>query len=73
MTYDVGMSQPAPEEATPVTELGEEYPPFVRSENERKRWDMCAAIARQTWEGDDDAPAQIWQMTRSLYQSEIPT
>jgi hypothetical protein len=50
-----------------VTDLGEEYPPYVKSESERQRWDTARAVADQIM--GDAGPEQVWQMTRSLYQN----
>lgn len=56
-----------------ATELGEEYPPYVTSDEERQRWDVCREIAGATMDGVADEKTQVWQMTRSLYQSDTPT
>lgn len=53
------------------------YPPYVRSSEERERWDVCEEIAKGTSRlheasGKSD-PTFVWYTTRSLYCSEIPT
>ena len=47
------------------------YPPYVITEAERKRWDLAEGIARLIF--DDAGEAQVWQATRSVYRSDIPT
>lgn len=52
----------------------EVYPPWVHSEAERPRWDLCAAIAEQLFaDGNDTLGSDLWLATRSLYQSDLPT
>jgi hypothetical protein len=50
------------------------YPPYVASEEERRRWDLCAALAEQLFADPEDGSARdVWLATRSLYRSDIPT
>jgi hypothetical protein len=49
----------------------ERYPPFVASEEERRRWDVAAAIARLLF-GDVDE-ASVWYATRAYYRAPWPT
>lgn len=56
-------TQPAPPKQ-------ENYPPYVTTDEERKRWDYCVAIAENMFEGDD--PANAWMAARSIYNSDIP-
>jgi hypothetical protein len=44
-------------------------PPWVRVEDHR-RWSLAEAIALYLFEGD---PGAIWQATRAIFRSSIPT
>ena len=48
------------------------YPPFVVTDDEKRRWDLAAGIAEEIFEAPDD-PAAAWMATRALYRSSIPT
>lgn len=49
-----------------------EYPPYVQSEDERRRWDLSAAIARQHF--GEAGPDHVWTATRSIYRDQsVPT
>jgi hypothetical protein len=47
------------------------YPPWVLSDEERRRWDLAAAIAAHLHA--EDGAAQIWYATRAIYQGSIET
>jgi hypothetical protein len=47
------------------------YPPFTRTEEERRRWRLAAGIARAIF--DDAGEANIWMATRSIYKSQLDT
>lgn len=47
------------------------YPPYISTEDERKRWDLAEGIARLIF--DDAGETQVWQATRSIFRSDIPT
>lgn len=47
------------------------YPPYVVTEDQRKRWDLAEGIARQIF--GDAGEAQVWQATRSIYHGPFPT
>ncbi len=47
------------------------YPVYVVTSEERRRWDLAAGIARQLF-GDVDE-ANVWVATRTIYRSETPT
>lgn len=47
------------------------YPPYVRTPEQRRRWDLSEGIARQLF-GDVDE-ASVWMATRSIYSGDIPT
>lgn len=49
----------------------EHYPPYITNDEERRRWDVALAIARQLF-GDVDE-ASVWMATRSIYKGDIPT
>lgn len=50
------------------------YPPYVNTEEERRRWDLSKATARDLAANSDiDDPAFVWLATRSIYNSDIPT
>ena len=59
---------------TPAPELPEvepeQYPPFVATEDERKRFRLALGIARQQFGKDE---AAVWMAARSLYHSDLPT
>ena len=48
-----------------------QYPPYVVSPEERRRWWLAEWIAAELY-GDLD-PALVWQATRAIYRSEIET
>jgi hypothetical protein len=45
------------------------YPPFITTQDERRRWRLCAGIAESIF----DDGSNIWAATRSLYRSDLPT
>jgi hypothetical protein len=49
------------------------YPPYVSTESDRRRWDLCAAIATDLFGGVTGSSADVWAATRALYRSDIPT
>jgi predicted short-subunit dehydrogenase-like oxidoreductase (DUF2520 family) len=47
----------------------DKYPPYVLTKAQRHRWDMAQQAAEEI-----GGPAElVWQATRSLYHSDIPT
>ena len=48
-----------------------QYPPYVVTEDQCKRWDLAEGIARLIF--DDAGEAQVWQATRSIYYGPIET
>jgi hypothetical protein len=48
-----------------------QYPPYVVGPEERRRWWLAEWIAAELY-GDLD-PALVWQATRAIYRSEMPT
>jgi hypothetical protein len=57
---------PGPERLTP-----EEYPADVRTEEERRRWELAVAIAKNLLGSDERT--LVGMTARSLYDSETPT
>lgn len=50
------------------------YPPYVTTESDKERWDICAELARVGFEGLDDADeGAVWLATRRFYHSDAPT
>lgn len=47
----------------------EHYPPYVATEEERRRWNLALGVARLLF---DTAP-DVWQATRAIYRSPIET
>jgi hypothetical protein len=47
------------------------YPPYIQTDEERRRWNLAEAIARELF-GDLDA-ASVWMATRAIFRCEIPT
>ena len=63
-----------PDPQPPLLPPAEVYPPYVRDAEDRRRWDLCSAIAELLMQDPTGSPAhEIWMTTRSLYQSPIPT
>lgn len=50
----------------------ERYPPYVVTAEEKRRWDLCVAIAQELFEGSEGAAAVLWQTTRVLYHGQLP-
>ena len=48
------------------------YPPWIESANDRRRWDLAAAIARELFPGPG-SEADVWMATRTIFQSRSPT
>ena len=46
-------------------------PSFVVSDEDRQRWKLAEAVATRVF-GEEDA-AGVWQATRILFHSDIPT
>jgi hypothetical protein len=63
--------------AEPTDAAGTPYPPYVRTSEERRRWDIClrtATAMSELCEPSGVANSQyVWFMTRSFYKSGIPT
>lgn len=49
-----------------------QYPPYVRTQEDIRRWESCQQVAIQS-SGEPEHSAAVWQMTRTLYHSDIPT
>jgi hypothetical protein len=52
------------------------YPGYVQTEEQRRRWDMCAHMVTELsahYEGGRADARFVWVGTRALYNSEIPT
>jgi hypothetical protein len=56
--------------AEPPQTPAHEYPSYVVTEEDRRRWDLARAIAIQIF---GDSAADVWQATRALYQADMPT
>ncbi len=65
------MTATDPDSERPAPPPAEYYPPWIESEEDRSRWDLSAAIARQIFE--DDGPAAVWMATRAVFASEVST
>lgn len=65
------MKLPRPLRRKPHPQAPENHPPYVRTAEQRRRWDLAAAIAEGIF-GDTDQ-ANVWSATRALYQGPIPT
>jgi hypothetical protein len=62
------------EQGPPRPPPAEVYPPWVTSAEERHRWDLCLAVARQLFlDPQAGSASDVWLATRSLYQSDLPT
>ena len=46
-------------------------PPFVISDEDRRRWELAEAVAVRIFGGED--AAGIWQCARVLFNSDVPT
>ena len=61
----------------PVDPAGTPYPPYVRTAEDRARWDIClktATAMSELCEPSGVADSQyVWFTTRSFYKSDIPT
>ena len=61
----------------PLDPAGTPYPPYVRTDEERRRWDVCvegAVAYSELCEPGGVADSQfVWYFTRSIYKSDIPT
>lgn len=51
---------------------GDRYPPYVTTEEHRRRWDLSVAAACQALQLPEHT-GEVWQATRALYWSDIPT
>lgn len=45
-------------------------PPFVATAEDKRRWDLCRAIAEAIFEEDS---ASVWMAARALFRGEIET
>lgn len=56
-------------------EQAEKYPPYVVTDDERRRWDVCLELAESVF-GDlpeAERATQVWAATRAYYTSPVPT
>lgn len=60
----------ADEPTTPPTLPDAEYPTYVVTDEERARWDAARGVAELIF---GDLPDQVWQATRAIYGSDVPT
>jgi hypothetical protein len=51
------------------------YPPYVETDEQRRRWDLCADAAEGLFADLDESQRveQVWSATRAFYTSDIPT
>lgn len=63
-------SRVAEDESPAEPPRAEHYPPYVKTGEERHRWDLVLALARLIHEEDE---AAVWMAARALYQGDIPT
>lgn len=51
------------------------YPPYVVTDEERRRWDVCLEVAEEFFKDVDpgERAAQVWSATRVLYKSDAQT
>lgn len=76
--YPARMADAPPPDAEPEMQEApdlepEQYPPYIVTPEQKRRWNLCAAIAERDFGGEDGDPATAWMATRSLYQSDMPT
>lgn len=50
----------------------EHRPPFVQTDEDRLRWDLCVAVAADQLQEPPESAA-VWLASRALYYSSIPT
>ena len=61
---------PIPDSELPELEDGQ-FPPDVRTDEERRRFRMAWGVADKIF--GEDGPAAVWQAARSKYRSDLPT
>ena len=49
-----------------------QYPPYVADEVSRRRWDLWIEVAMHSF-NEAEHSETVWQATRALYFSDIPT
>lgn len=49
----------------------EHYPFYVRTDEQRSRWDLALAVAREMFGGDGEEA--VMYSTRAIYNGDIPT
>jgi hypothetical protein len=47
-------------------------PPYVRSDVEIERWELCVAIAAHVMDAAPDSE-DVWFAARAIYSSDLPT
>jgi len=47
------------------------YPPYVQTDDQRRRWELSAGIAEKLF--GEDGVAQVWSATRAIYAGPLPT
>lgn len=50
-----------------------EYPDYVQTAEEKRRWDLCREAAEGVRKMVGGNAETVWLATRSLYKSDIPT
>lgn len=48
------------------------YPPYVKTDEERRRFDLARERAAELFDAPPDSE-QVWMAARALYRSDIPT
>lgn len=61
--------------SAPENPILDEYPPYVVSDEDKRRWDLCVEAAEGLYADlpESERRAQVWSATRAFYTSDIPT
>lgn len=57
----------------PTAEAPVQYPAFVATAEQRRRWDLSRLAAEKTADMIGGNAETVWLATRSIYNSDIPT